>query len=145
MSVQGLFYALPRHGLRALLVEPSAMDDYLQRSAEQGGPLAMLDQGSCWQQDMQRLPEIEAGVAVDDTLAQHCWAWPADLVTDSAQRLAAISANQLVQRMHAWQKTQDGRAPDIEALRHWVRRQAALRSFWQAAAQRRDAVLLYVV
>lgn len=145
MSVQGLFYALPRHGLRGLLVEPSAMDDYLQRSAAQGGPLAMLDQGSLWQQDMQRLPEIEPGVAVQGTLALQCWAWPADLVTDSAQRLAGISAAQLVQRMHAWQKAQDGRSPDLEALRLWVRRQAALRSFWQAAAQRRDAVLLYVV
>ena len=145
MSVQGLFYALPRHGLRSLLVEPSAMDDYLQRSAAQGGPLAMLDQGSLWQQDMQRLPEIEPGVAVQGTLALQCWAWPADLVTDSAQRLAGISAAQLVQRMHAWQQVQDGRSPDLEALRLWVRRQAALRSFWQAAAQRRDAVLLYVV
>ena len=145
MSVQGLFYALPRHGLRVLLVEPSAMDDYLQRSAAQGGPLAMLDQGSLWQQDRQRLPEIEPGVAVQGTLALQCWAWPADLVTDSAQRLAGISAAQLVQRMHAWQKAQDGRSPDLEALRLWVRRQAALRSFWQAAAQRRDAVLLYVV
>ena len=145
MSVQGLFYALPRHGLRVLLVEPSAMDDYLQRSAAQGGPLAMLDQGSLWQQDMQRLPEIEPGVAVQGTLALQCWAWPADLVTDSAQRLAGISAAQLVQRMHAWQQVQDGRSPDLEALRLWVRRQAALRSFWQAAAQRRDAVLLYVV
>ena len=145
MSVQGLFYALPRHGLRVLLVEPSAMDDYLQRSAAQGGPLAMLDQGSLWQQDMQRLPEIEPGVAVQGTLALQCWAWPADLVTDSAQRLAGISAAQLVQRMHAWQKAQDGRSPDLEALRLWVRRQAALRGFWQAAAQRRDAVLLYVV
>ncbi|QMV73764.1 hypothetical protein HS961_13510 [Comamonas piscis] len=145
MSVQGLFYALPRHGLRALLVEPSGIDDYLQRHAEQGGPLAMLDQGSWWQQDMQRLSEIEAGVAVDGTLAQHCWAWPADLVTDSAQGLSAITATQLVQRMHAWQKAQDGMPPDIDALRYWVRRQAALRSFWQAAAQRRDAVLLYVV
>ena len=145
MSVQGLFYALPRHGLRVLLVEPSAMDDYLQRSAAQGGPLAMLDQGSLWQQDMQRLPEIEPGVAVQGTLALQCWAWPADLVTDSAQRLAGISAAQLVQRMHAWQQVQDGRSPDLEALRLWVRRQAALRSFWQTAAQRRDAVLLYVV
>ncbi|MFA9283928.1 hypothetical protein ACCQ08_04035 [Comamonas sp. SY3] len=145
MSVQGLFYAMPRHGLRALLVEPSAMDDYLQRSAEQGGPLAVLDQGSWWQQDMQRLPEIEPGVAVECTLAQHCWAWPADMVNDSAQGLAAISASELVQRMPAWQKAQDGAPPDIDALRHWVRRQAALRSFWQAAAQRRDAVLLYVV
>lgn len=145
MSVQGLFYALPRHGLRGLLVEPSTMDDYLQRSATQGGPLAMLDQGSFWQQDMQRLPEIEPGVAVEGTLALQCWAWPADLVNDCAQSLAGISAAQLVQRMHAWQKAQDGTPPGLEALRLWVRRQAALRSFWQAAAQRRDAVLLYVV
>ncbi|MFC3216616.1 hypothetical protein [Comamonas sp. JC664] len=100
---------------------------------------------ACGSRTCSTCPRSSPVVAVEGTLAQQCWAWPADLVTDSAQRLAAISAAQLVQRMHAWQKTQDGSAPDLEALRLWVRRQAALRGFWQAAAQRRDAVLLYVV
>lgn len=145
MTVPGLFYALPRHDLRGLLIEPTGIDDYLQRSAAQGGPLDLLDQGVLWQQDMELLAEIEAGVAVPDTLALQCWVWPADLVSDCAHRLAQIPAASLVQRMQAWQKAQDGAEPDIEALRQWVRRQAALRSFWQAAAQRRDAVLLYVV
>lgn len=145
MSVQGLFYALPRHALRGLLVEPAGIDDYLQRSVAQGGPLEMLDQGSPWQLDMQLLPEIEAGVAVEGTPALHCWIWPADLVSDSAHRLAAVTAASLVQRMQAWQKAQADGSPDTEALRQWVRRQAALRSFWQAAAMRRDAMLLYVV
>jgi hypothetical protein len=145
MTMPGVFYALPRHDLRALLVEPSGIDAYLRRSAAQGGPLDSLDQGIGWQQDMQLLPEMGSGIAVPHTLALQCWAWPADLVNDSAQSLAQIPAGSLVQRMQAWQKAEPGAVPDVEALRQWVRRQAALRSFWQAAAQRRDAMLLYVV
>lgn len=148
MTEQGLYYALPRQDLRALLVEPAGIDGYLQRSAAQAEPLAMLDQGSLWQRDLHLLPEIEAGVAVDGTPALQCWVWPADLVGDSAHRLASMGAASLVQRMQAWQQAQTVAASSpaaIDVLRQWVHRQAALRRFWQAAAERRDALLLYVV
>ena len=149
MNTEGLFYAFSRYDVRGCLIEPASVDPYLQRSAIQGGPNARLDIGPLWQGLMAVLPEIADGVATEGTPAFHCWIWPSDRVVDGAQRLDAVPASVLGQRVQDWQATADAAATlgfdRLEVLRQLVRWQAEVRSFWLAAAQRRDAVLLYVV
>ena len=98
---------------------------------------------------MDVLPELADGVAVEGTPALHCWVWPADRVGDCVRRLAALDAGVFSQRVQALQArgaAGGGHALDqLETMRQLVRLQAELRAFLNAAAGRRDAVLLYVV
>lgn len=149
MITEGLLYAFSRYDVRGCLIEPASVDPYLQRSAIQGGPNARFDIGLLWQGLMAVLPEIADGIPTEGTPALHCWIWPCDRVTDGAHRLEKIPASTLGQRVQAWQASADaamtGTLDKLDVLRQLVRLQAEVRSFWQAAAQRRDAVLLYVV
>ncbi|MBB6579480.1 hypothetical protein HNP33_003593 [Comamonas odontotermitis] len=149
MTDEGLLYAINRYDLRGFLIEPASIDPYLQRSAIQAGPNAMMQFGPLWQQLMDVLPELADGVAVEGTPALHCWVWPADRVEDCVRRLAALDAGVFSQRVQALQArgaAGGGHALDqLETMRQLVRLQAELRAFLNAAAGRRDAVLLYVV
>ena len=154
MTTEGLLYALSRYDLRGFLIEPASVDPYLQREAIRGGPNAVQSLGPLWQQLMQVLPEWADGIVLEGTPALHCWLWPADRVADGAARLQAISASAFSQRVQACQPqwveqaaAEGGEAAlgGLETLRQLVRPQAELRSFFQAAAARRDAALLYVI
>ena len=148
MTDEGLLYAVSRYDLRGFLIEPASIDPYLQRSAIQAGPNALMQVGPLWQQLMEVLPELADGVPVEGTPALHCWVWPADRVEEGVQRLQALDAGVFSQRMQALQASNaaGGHALDqLEMLCQLVRLQAELRVFLQAAAGRRDAALLYVV
>lgn len=149
MKTEGLCYAFSRYDVRGFLIEPASVDPYLQRAAIRGGPNAQLDLGPLWQVLMGLLPEIADGVATEGTPAVHCWIWPADRVADGVARLDQLKAVVLSQRVQAWQaqavQSGSNALDQLEAMRQLVRLQAELRSFLQAAAARRDAVLLYVL
>ena len=150
MSAEGQFYALSRYDVRGFLIEPASVDPYLQRKGIQGGPNADCNAMGQWQALLAVLPEIADSVVIDGTPALHCWVWPADRVADSAKRLETLPASTIGQRVQAWQARPEtalgeGALDKLEALRQLVRLQAELRRFWQEAAVRRDAVLLYVV
>lgn len=151
MNYEGMLYALSRYDVRGLLVEPFGVDAYLQRSAIRGGPNAKLELGDYWQLLMLTLPELSDGIVIDGTPAAHCKIWPADQVSDDVQRLAALDAPLFSQRVQA-QLLQPAAATKfptdqdkLECLRSLLRLKVELNSFLQAAAQRRDASILYVV
>ena len=144
MTDEGLLYAVSRYDLRGFLIEPASIDPYLQRSAIQAGPTALMQMGPLWQQLMEVLPELADGVPVEGTPALHCWVWPADRVEDGVQRLRALDAGVFSQRVQAL-VARGTAGNQLETLRQLVRLQAELRAFLQATAGRRDAALLYVV
>ena len=151
MTYEGMLYALSRYDLRSFLIEPFSVDAYLQRSAIRGGPNAKLELGAHWQTLMQALPEINDSVTLEGTPAAQCWVWPADRVGDGIQRLALVDASTFSQRVQAQLATPvlaaqlPSEAVRIEFLRTLLRLKAELKAFLQAAAQRRDATMLYVV
>ncbi len=148
MTTDGLFYALSRYDLRGFMIEPASVDPYLQRSSIRGGPNAHLQVGPDWERLMAVLPELADGVVVEGTPAMQCMVWPAGRVESGAQQLKALSASVFSERVQQWHAQQPSAANGIDvldSLRQLVRLQAELRQFVDAAATRRDAMLLYAV
>ena len=88
------------------------------------------------------------GVVVEGTPAMQCMVWPAGRVESGAQQLKALSASVFSERVQQWHAQQPSAANGIDvldSLRQLVRLQAELRQFVDAAATRRDAMLLYAV
>jgi hypothetical protein len=147
MSIGGVFYALDRYRLRALVIDPSTVAGFLASPAAQGGPHDSQAVEQAWDVVRTLLPEAVDGEMLEGTDGLGCIYFTAAHVERAAARLAACDVQGLVQkftgepskfaelyRAATWQ----GASTELAAFLQNVKR------FFAVAAGRRDAVVFYI-
>ena len=148
MSIGAAFYALDRYRLRALVIDPSTVSGFLDAPEAQGGPHASQTVEQAWDVVRALLPEAVDGEQLEGTDGLGCIYLTASHVERAALRLARRNVPELIERFaaepakfaelywaHVWQ---DG-ARELAEFMEGVKR------FFAGAAERRDAVVFYIV
>ncbi|MFS2166345.1 DUF1877 family protein [Variovorax sp. Varisp62] len=147
MSLGAAFYAFDRYRLRALVIDPSTVSDFLHSPAEQGGPHDSQTVEQAWDVVRTLMPEAMDGEEFDGTDCQGCIYFTAAHVERAAARLAQCDVAELVGRFTGepaqfselyWAKVWQEGAQELAEFMEGVKR------FFAGAAARRDAAVFYI-
>ncbi|MDH6167780.1 hypothetical protein M2282_002930 [Variovorax boronicumulans] len=148
MSIGAAFYAFDRYRLRGLVIDPSSVSGFLHSPEDQGGPHASQTVEQAWDVVRALLPEAVDGEELDGTDGLGCIYLTASHVERAAARLARRSVPEAMARFTGepaqfaelyWAKVWQNGAEDLADFMEGVKR------FFAAAAERRDAVVFYIV
>ena len=148
MSIGAAFHALDRYRLRALVIDPSTVSDFLHSPAEQGGPHYSQTVEQAWDVVRTLMPEAVDGEELEGTDGLGCIYLTAAHVERAAARLAQCDVAELMGRFMGepakfaelyWARVWQDGTQDLAGFMEGVKR------FFAAAAARRDAVVFYIV
>jgi len=148
LSIGAAFYALDRYRLRALVIDPSTVSDFLHSPAEQGGPHYSQTVEQAWDVVRTLMPEAVDGEELEGTDGLGCIYLTAAHVERAAARLAQCDVAELMGRFMGepakfaelyWARVWQDGTQDLAGFMEGVKR------FFAAAAARRDAVVFYIV
>jgi len=148
LSLGAAFYAFDRYRLRALVIDPSTVSDFLHSPAEQGGPHDSQTVEQAWDVVRTLMPEAVDGEELEGTDGLGCIYLTAAHVERAAARLAQCDVAELMGRFMGepakfaelyWARVWQDGTQDLAGFMEGVKR------FFAAAAARRDAVVFYIV
>jgi len=148
VSIGAAFYAFDRYRLRGLVIDPSSVSGFLHSTEDKGGPHASQTVEQAWDVVRVLLPEAVDGEELAGTDGLGCIYLTPSHVERAAARLARRSVPEAMARFTGepaqfaelyWAKVWQNGTEDLADFMEGVKR------FFAAAAERRDAVVFYIV